>query len=170
MRFIIKNTTVAAFAAVLLQAALPAAARAQNSATASATADVQQPIVVTKTSDLAFGNVFPGLNKTIAVTDAGAAAFTVTGQGSANVNLTFSLPTSLTNGANSLPLGSWTARRNSTSSPSSGTDFTPSSGATSTTFSSGGAIYVYVGATAQPSVSLPAGVYTGTLSLTVVYF
>lgn len=150
--------------------AAPRAVIAQNSASATATADVQQPITVTKSNDLAFGNVFPGLNKTVAVTDAGAAAFSISGQGNANVNLTFSLPAALTNGGNSLPLATWTARRNNTNSAASGTDFTPGAGATSAALSSGGALYVFVGATAQPGVALPAGTYTGTLSLTVVYF
>lgn len=158
---------LAALALVLLGSAT---ARAQNSATASVSADVQQPLVVTKASDLAFGNVFPGLNKTIAVSDAGAAAFSIAGQGGANVNLTFAVPTALTNGGNSLPLAAWSGRRNTTNSAASGTDFTPGTSATSATLSGSGALYVFIGATAQPSVSLPAGTYTGTLSLTVVYF
>lgn len=159
-----------ATAAAVIGLALPSVSFAQNSASASATAVVQQPIVVSKSNDLAFGNVFPGLNKTVAVTDAGAAAFSISGQSGANINLTFTTPSSLTSGANSLPLATWTARRNTTNSAASGTDFTPSASATSATLSGVGALYVFVGATAQPGVALPAGTYTGTLSLTVVYF
>ena len=146
------------------------AARAQNSASASVTASVQQPLTVTKSSDLAFGSVFPGLNKTVAVGDAGAASFSVSGQAGANVNLTFTAPATIANGGNTLPIASWAGRWNTTNSAASGTDFTPSGSATSATLSGGGAIYVFVGATAQPSVSQAAGSYSGTLTLTVVYF
>jgi hypothetical protein len=149
---------------------LASSAQAQQSANASVTADVQQPITVTKTHDLVFGTVFPGLNKVIAVTDAAAAAFSIAGQASSNVNMTFTLPATIASGGNTMPIATWTARRNSTASSASGTDFTPSSSATSATLSAGGALYVFVGATAQPSASQAAGSYSGTLTLTVVYF
>lgn len=145
-------------------------AQAQQSANASVTADVQQPITVTKTHDLVFGTVFPGLNKVIAVTDAAAAAFSIAGQASSNVNLTFTVPATIASGGNTMPIATWTARRNSTASSASGTDFTPSASATSATLSGSGALYVFVGATAQPSASQVAGSYSGTLTLTVVYF
>jgi len=146
------------------------ASAAQNSASASVTASVQQPLAVTKTNDLAFGTVFPGLNKTVAVSDATAAAFSVAGQAGASVNLTFSAPATIASGGNTLPIASWTGRWNTTASASAGTDFTPSASATSATLNGTGAIYVFVGATAQPSASQAAGSYSGTLTLTVVYF
>ena len=147
----------------------PTVGAAQNSASASATADVQTPITVSKTADLAFGTVFPGVNKSVAVTSASAAAFSIAGQASAGVSLTFSLPATLASGGNTMPLGSWAARYNTTNSSASGTDFTPSASATSATLHTDGKLYVFVGATAQPSVSQAAGSYSGTLSMTVVY-
>ena len=146
------------------------ALRAQASSSASVTADVQQPITVTKTSDLAFGTIFPGLAKTVAVTDGGAAAFAIQGQAGGNVNLTFSLPTSITNGGATLPIAAWTARRATTNSPSAGTDFTPGAATTSAVLSGAGNLYVFLGATAQPSAAQPAGSYSGTATMTVVYF
>ena len=154
----------------VLGVCLPTGADAQNSANASVTAEVQQPITVTKTNDLAFGTVFPGLNKTIAVTDAGAAAFTIAGQAGANVNLTFTIPATLSSGGNTMPIASWSARHNTANSAAAGTTFTPSASATSTTLNGSGALYVFVGATAQPAVSQVAGTYSGTLTMTVVYF
>ncbi|MHB1328358.1 MAG: DUF4402 domain-containing protein [Gemmatimonadales bacterium] len=145
-------------------------ASAQNSANANVTASVQQPITVTATSDLEFGLVFPGLDRAIAVTDAGAASFTVQGQASGNINITFTLPANITSGANNLPIASWQGRHNTTNSAASGTDFTPSAVATSTTIPGGGFLYVFVGATAQPAVSQAAGNYSGTMTMTVVYF
>jgi hypothetical protein len=152
----------------LVVVSIPAAA--QNSANASVTAEVQQPITVTKTADLDFGTVFPGLNKAIAVTDAGAAKFTVQGQASANINLTFTLPATIANGGNTMPIASWTGLHNTANSSASGTSFTPSSSATATTISAGGFRYVFVGATAQPASTQAAGTYTGTMTMTVVYF
>jgi hypothetical protein len=67
---------------VLATFGLAAPLAAQNSASASVTATVQQPITVTKNNDLSFGSVFPGLDKPIAVTAGGAAKFTVAGQAS----------------------------------------------------------------------------------------
>jgi hypothetical protein len=148
---------------------LAAPAAAQNSASANVTADVQQPITVTKNNDLTFGTVFPGVNKSIPVTSASAAAFGIAGQASATVSLTFTLPATLGSGGNTLPLASWVARRNTTNSSASGTDFTPSASATSATLHTDGNLYVFVGATAQPAVNQPSGAYSNTLTMTVVY-
>lgn len=145
-------------------------AKAQNSASATVSANVQQPITVTKTNDLSFGSVFPGLNNSVAVTASGAASFSVQGQASANVNLTFTLPSNITSSSNTLPVANWVALYNTTNSSASGTSFTPSTSATSATLSSSGALYVFLGATAQPSISQAAGSYSGTATMTVVYF
>src|SRR2546425_2778188 len=72
-----------------LVAAGAAAAQAQNNATINVTAAVQQPIVVTAANPLDFGQVFPGVPKGVALGSASAGRFTVTGQGSAGVSLSF---------------------------------------------------------------------------------
>ncbi|MDQ6925611.1 MAG: DUF4402 domain-containing protein [Candidatus Eremiobacteraeota bacterium] len=110
------------------------------------------------------------MTKTIAVTDAGAAAFAIQAQAGANVNLTFALPSTISNGAASLPIASWTARRTTTNSPATGTDFVPGSAATAAAISGTGYLYVYLGATAQPAVAQTAGTYSGTATIAVVYF
>jgi hypothetical protein len=141
-----------------------------QSANASISATVLQPITITKNNDLLFGNVFPGVNSTVAVTGS-AAQFTLAGTASANVNLSFTLPTNLTSGANNLPIGTWTGYHNATASPSSGgTAFTPSASATASAFSGSGALSVYVGGTVQPAANQTAGTYTGTLTLNAAYF
>lgn len=147
-----------------------ASAGAQNNASATVTATVQQPITVTKNNDLSFGNVFPGLDKSVAVTAAGAAKFTVAGQASTPVNLTFTLPAAIASGGNNLALASWTGHFATTDVTSGGTTFTPSASATSATLSGSGALFVYVGATAQPTASQAAGSYSGSMTMTVVYF
>src|SRR5690348_1411381 len=83
---------------------------AQNNASATISATVQQPITVTKNNDLSFGSVFPGVDKVIGVSAGGAAKFTLAGQASTPVNLTFTLPSAITSGANNLAVGSWTGQ------------------------------------------------------------
>jgi len=155
-----------AVASVLISAS--AGAQTQT-ATIQATATVQQPINVTGAVNLAFGNVFPGIAKTIAVGAAGAGRFDVTGQGSAPVLITFVLPANLTSGANNLPIGTWTGHRNTVNNPATGTNFTPSAGTTNATFSATGQLFVFVGGTVTPATNQAAGAYSGTVQMTVTY-
>src|SRR5947207_15560783 len=78
--------TLAALALTVLTTAV---AQAQvNNANITATATVQQPINVTGAQSLNFGNVFPGVAKTIAATDGtNAGRWDVAGQASTVVNL-----------------------------------------------------------------------------------
>jgi len=144
------------------------AAAAQNNASITVSANVQTPITVTAINNLDFGNVFPGVNKSVAVTDAAAGRFNVTGQASAPVSLTFVLPANLSAGANLLPIGTWTANHNTSAAPT-GTGFTPSAAATAATLSGTGTLFVYIGAQVTPGVGQLAGNYTGTVQMTVVY-
>ncbi len=135
----------------------------------TATATVQQPINVTGAINLAFGNVFPGVAKVIAVNAAGAGRFDVTGQASTPMLLTFVLPANLTSGVNNLPIGTWTGHHNTVNAPTGGTNFTPSAGTTNSTFSAGGTLFVFVGATVTPAANQAAGAYSGTVQMTVTY-
>jgi hypothetical protein len=145
------------------------AAQAQ-SASIQALATVYQPITITGARNLDFGTVFPGVNKTIGTAAATSGQFSLTGQASGNVNLTFTLPTTLASGANTMPIGTWTGCLNGTNSTSGCTSFTPSGSATASTFSSGGALYVWVGGTVTPGAAQAAGNYTGTVTLAAAYF
>ncbi|MFL5496683.1 MAG: DUF4402 domain-containing protein [Gemmatimonadales bacterium] len=162
----LSSVAVAAFVVISGAGSLSA----QNNASATVSATVQQPITVTKNSDLSFGNVFPGIDKSIAVTAGGAAKFTVAGQASTPVNLTFTIPATIASGGNTLTLASWAGHYATTDVTSGGTTFTPSASATSATLSGSGALYVYVGATAQPTSTQAAGSYSGSMTMTVVYF
>lgn len=148
-----------------------ATAEAQsNNASISATALVQAPISVTAGRDLAFGNVFPGLNSTVAVTDPNSGRWDVTGQMGASVQLTFGLPATLS-GPTTMPIATYTAHWNQSNSPVGGTDFTPSAAPTNAQLDPvTGQLYVFIGATVSPAANQPAGLYGGTLSMTVVYF
>ena len=161
----------AALATLVLALVATAAVRAQGvNGSISATATVQSPITVTGAQNLGFGNVFPGVAKTVAYSDAtNSGQFSVTGQASTPVSYSFSLPTNLTSSGNNLPIGSWTGYLNTTNSTSGGSAITPSATPAGGTLSASGALYLFVGATVTPLVNLPAGSYTGTVTLTVSY-
>src|SRR5438552_8916977 len=136
----------------------------------TATASVQTPITVTGTQNLSFGNVFPGVAKAILYSDASnAGKFSVAGQASTPVTYSFTLPANLTSAGNNLPIGSWSGYVNTTSSTSGGSAITPSATPAGASLSAGGALYFFVGATVTPPSNLPAGSYTGTVTLTVSY-
>jgi len=157
--------------ATLVLALGAVALRAQGvNGSITATATVQSPITVTGAQNLAFGNVFPGVAKTIAYSDAtNGGHFSVAGQASTPVTYSFTLPTNLTSSGNNLPIASWTGYLNTANSTAGGSAITPSATPAGATLSAGGALYVFVGATVTPPSNLPAGSYTGTVTLTVSY-
>lgn len=162
-----KVTTLAGLALV---ASLAGRAEAQTqTATINASATVMQPINVVGAVNLAFGGVFPGVAKSIAVSAAGAGRFDVTGQPSAPVFVSFVLPANLTSGANTLPIGTWTGHTNTVNNPTTGSNFTPSAALANATFSGTGQLFVFVGATVTPALNQAAGVYNGTIQITVTY-
>ena len=142
-----------------------------QSANTNVSASVLQAIVVTGTQNLSFGNVFPGVAKTVPATAGGNnGRFQVTGQANANITLTFTLPTNLVSGTNLLPVGSWTGRHNTTAVAGSGTSFAPSSSGTNTVFSGTGQRFIFIGGTVSPAVNQAAGFYSALATLTVTYF
>jgi len=159
--------TLAALALTVLGTA---AAQAQvNNASITATATVQQPINVTGAQSLNFGNVFPGVVKTIAATDGtNAGRWDVAGQASTLVNLSFTLPANLQSGANLLPIANFTGGTNTVNNAATAASITPSAGGTAT-LSGTGALFVWVGAQVNPATNQPAGVYTASVTLTVTY-
>ena len=146
------------------------ALEAQTSANIQATATVLSAVTVTAGTDLQFGNVTPGVNKVVAIADAGAGRFDVIKAATQGVTLSFTLPTDLTSGANNLPIGSWTGGWNTSATPAGATTFTPSPAGTNTAATAGTTISVYVGATVSPAAAQVAGAYTGDVTMSVVYY
>lgn len=159
-----------AFTAVVAAATLTASTARAQSADIQAVANVFAAISVTGGNNLDFGNVFPGVNKTVAVTDGGAGTFTATGQNSSNVAMTFTLPTDLVNGGNTLPIGSWTGCWNGTNTVAGCTNFVPSAGASNATFSGSGNLFVWIGGTVSPAANQAAGNYSATVTINMAYF
>ena len=140
-----------------------------QSASINATATVLSPITVTAGAALAFGNVTPGVAKTVLASSAAAGTFSLTGQASQGIQIAFTLPTNLTSGANNLPIGTWTGLFNSANNQGTGTAFTPSAAATNGTTSATGNFFVWVGGTVTPAAAQVAGAYTGNVTMNVVY-
>jgi len=162
----------AALALALVAGFATATAQAQNSDFITARATVLTPLAVVGDADLDFGNVFPGVPATVAVTDPTAGHFSVTGADNAGVDITFALPTDLVFAANLLPIAGWTGVHNTTNSAAGGTAFIPSAAVQVSRLSTGatpGELYVFVGATVSPVATQPAGVYTAPVTMTVVY-
>ena len=154
--------------AALFAGLAPLASGQSNSGSITATAVVQQPISVTGAVNLSFGNVFPGVPATVALTDASAGRFDVAGQANSPVTMSFTaLPGNLTFGANNMPVV-FTAGFNTTNSAAGATPFTPASGA-ATSLSGTGTLFVFMGGTVTPAVNQAAGTYNGTVTLQVTY-
>jgi len=148
-----------------------ATAEAQTpSASIQATATVLSALSVAAGNNLLFGNVTPGVNKTIAITDGGAGTFTVTKAASSGVTLSFTLPTNLASGTDLLPIGSWSGAWNTSASTAGATAFTPSPAGTNTSVNAATVLTVFVGATVSPPLAQPAGNYAGTVTMSAVYF
>lgn len=157
-------------AAVMIAAGLAfgASAAQAQSATIQVTANVLTALTAAATGNLVFGNVTPGVAKTIAATGAGAGAFNLTGQASQGVTVSFTLPTNLTSGVNNLAIGTWTGLWNTTATQT-GTAFTPSAGGQNLNLTAAGRLWLWIGATVTPTAGQAAGAYTASAVLNVVY-
>lgn len=141
-----------------------------NNASITATATVQTPINVVGAQQLSFGNVFPGVIKTVDATDlTNAGRFDVTGQASTPVTLSFTLPGLLNSGGNTMPIVNYTGVHAQDNAQAGGVAFAPASGTTATLNAFSGSLWVWVGAQVQPATNQVAGVYTGSITMTVVY-
>ena len=159
---------VALAAAISLSAA---SAQAQFS-TINAKATVLQAITVTGAADLDFGSVLPGVQYVVqASSGANAGRFDLTGVPSANMNISFTLPATLTGPGAPITVSNWSGCWNPTAVGQAGcAGFTPSGGATPTTFNGSGLMSVYLGAEITPASLQTAGLYQGSVRLDAIYF
>lgn len=159
---------IAPLAALAALLSVPALAHGQ-SANVSATATVVTPLVVTGGANLAFGNVFQGVNKTVPFSDAASGRFSITGFGTSQVAMTFTLPTNLVNGADNLAIDSWDIRSNATNVTAGATALTVTSGVPVNGNLALGNLFLFVGGRVLPAVAQAAGSYTGSVVLAAAY-
>ena len=154
--------------------ALSGTARAQTT-NMSATATVVTPLTVTKVTDLAYGTVYPGLDKIIsgASNSTLMGKFTISGFSTATVYISFTLPANLagsgTAAGQALPIDTWNGYQGvGATQNTGGTAFTPSV-SNSSVLLGASATNVYIGASVHPTYTQVAGPYTGTIVMTTVY-
>ncbi len=140
-----------------------------QSASIAATATVVTPITVTGTAPLAFGNVFQGVNKTIAFSDATSGRFSLTGYLGSQVALTFTLPVTLSSGANTMPINTYDVRVNGTNAVAGASALTVTSGTPVNSNFVAGNLFVFIGGRVQPAAAQVAGTYTGSIVLSAAY-
>jgi len=163
----LRRTTVLMSLALLL---LPAAAFAVG-ASNQGIATVLTPLTVNGVRDLDFQNVFPGVAKAVARTDATSGKWTIAGEAGAEVTLDFTLPANLANGGNNLSISfsSADAGRNVVDNSAGATGFDPVVQETATLEPATGELYVWLGGQVSPAANQPAGVYTGAIIVDVNY-
>jgi len=167
-----------AFALVALMAMARQAGAQFNNASIGATAElVTVGMTITTLRNLNFGSVPKGVATTVLPTAAGAGEWQVDGNKNANVTITFTLPTVLTNiqalPGSTMPItfGATSAIWNrSTNNPAAGTTFDPSVGTTGR-FGPPATptVYVWIGGTVNPAANVKPGIYQGTIIVTLTY-
>lgn len=172
----------------------PARAQAQTVTTVAftAVAYVPQPLGVVAQQALQFGSVLRGAAKTVAAADASgrAATFQVTGAACAAVDVAFTLPATLAGpSAATLPIDTYTA--DAVPTTSSGVEQTAVASVTpggttvrlqlgrdagygacasgTTWDDDNGGLRLRIGATVRPAANQAAGLYGGTLQVSVAY-
>jgi hypothetical protein len=172
-----KKLTKIIGAAILLMG-LNTAVYGQQSASIAANAEVQAPLTVDGPTELDFGNVQQGTNKTVHVNGTGndgdvvIGQFTVGGTDGANITLNFTTLENLSDGTNTLTIdyastdyATWDANGDNTNSTN---NFDPTSETPTATLDTDG-ISVFIGGQAQPDAGQVTGTYTGTITLEATY-
>jgi hypothetical protein len=142
--------------------------RAQSALVAS-TATVVTPLVVTGTAPLAFGVVFQGIARTIRFNDATSGRISLSGFGNSQVSLTFTLPTTLSNGASAMPINNYRVRANGTNVTAGATRIIVTSGVPVNRNLVSGNLFLFIGGRVQPTAAQAFGSYTAPIVLAAAY-
>jgi len=169
-----KRLAAGAFAGLLCASILAAPAAAQTTATASINAKAQvsgiAPLTAAGVNDLDFGTVTAGtpFRQTDPTREG---RFSISGQASQPVTVSFTLPTVLTGaGSATIPItfGSSDGLVFSPSFPTISTTFSPNA-AFVTSLSGAGSLLIGITGTVSPPSLTTTGLYQGTVTLTVSY-
>jgi spore coat protein U-like protein len=167
------RSSAAALVAMIGAGGVALPALAQTSATASISADAFvagiAPLTATGVNNLNFGTVTAGTTGVPASLPADAGRFNITGEPSAPVTVTFSLPTVLSGPGGTIPIFfSSTDGLLWVSFPVTFVSFNPN-GPFATTLDGSGNLTIGIAGTVSPPTGTTTGAYTGTVSLTVSY-
>ncbi len=172
---------VSSLLTVILVLLVATSAFGQDAANGTATATVQTALAVTATNQLMFPTVFQGVATTMGKTNNDSTAeFTITGQGSAGINLILSLPEylALADGSDRMTISFSATDANVDSTVTTPATFAGSNGwidqnprnlPAAAVIGSAGQTNVYLGGKVTPSTYQTAGTYTGDIILSVAY-
>ncbi len=131
-----------------------------------------QGLFVITMNNLDFGDVYIGYSKTVAHTDAGAAKFRTyhTRPGNRNLQITFTLPSSLVYSSYSVPItfGPTTSAYSLTDLPTGRTNFDPQTPLYYYGIRRDINLYIWLGGSVNIPTNVIPGTYTGTITITVV--
>lgn len=142
-----------------------------QSATVQAEGEVLAPLSVTGTN-LSFGTeILPGLELSVARTEAGAAQFDITGADSKEITVDFTLPTELTGAGDAIPItfGSDDAGYATTDDQAGAAAHDPSGTLTTTLDATAGTLFVWLGGTISPAETQAAGSYSADITVDTAY-
>lgn len=164
MNLLVKGAMLTAVVAVF--GATSAAAQNTDNDDIEVTAVVETALDVQGVTDLDFGSVFPGFGRTIAANDAASGEFQISGGNGGGVDLTFTLPASLSDGTNTMPV-SFTAAAGA--DRAGATVFDPTALAQRSLDATNGTLSVFLGGTVTAAPTQVAGNYSATVTLTASY-
>ena len=149
------------------QAAFAPRALAQASGgSVATTAQVVSAGVLVGDAPLVFGVVIPGVPKTVAATSPAAGRFVGVFTPDSRLRLNLTLPTQLTSGGNTLPVGGWAALYSTDGTTATATSISTTKQTIVRVHAVTGAAHVFVGGTVTPGAAQPSGTYTGVITLT----
>ncbi|MCE1164013.1 MAG: DUF4402 domain-containing protein [Bacteroidetes bacterium] len=138
-------------------------------ATISAKGTVLAPISVVSTRDLDFGNdILPGISRTIDKNSTSAGKFSIMGESGKEISIEVSLPPELISGEEHMIIAFTPTDGGYKLPGGSVVDFDPAN-PVNAVFGSDGTMDVLLGGTVQPTYSQPAGLYSGTVTVTFYY-
>ncbi len=155
--------------AVLLALVCAGPALPAQSGAITVDATVVTPVMVTGLAPLDFGTVFRGINRTVAWNAATSGRFRITGLGTAQLSISFTLPATLSNGFSTMPINQYRVRVNGVNSPFFATNIVVTSGAPFTRNLVAGSLWFFVGARVQPTTTQAPGTYASPVVLTAAY-
>lgn len=154
------------FAAMFLTAVVGTFAQDRASENAQVSARIIASLSIAKNQDLDFGKVAQGVGVVaIAPENTKAVKFTISGEPSENIKVTYTAPANLLAGSNTLP---FTANVKSNTSDATAGASGLTSGAT-LALNTDGKAFVYLGGSINVAASQARGNYTGTFSIQVEY-
>jgi len=132
-------------------------------------ATVLTRISITSKSDLNFGtDIIPGYSRTVAKTDATSGRIAISGLANKQISIGFVIPSTLSNGATTMPITFSTTDAAYQIPGGAVTAFNPAV-VTNATFGSAGTMTLFLGGKVTPSGSQPGGLYTGIITVNLQY-